>query len=159
MAAAGHLMQRAERQAASRQMPVDLLETEGQHQSPAAGRALEAPDALAKLLGTGTGDGCAHVLGNGLGGWYVPYLFSLGEESQSESDGGRRIERLNLERFSHFPGKCRTCGHARAIARFKRIIRLRKNQAMRQVTPTLRLPQASCEQDEKGGSMYHLPPY
>ena len=36
MAAAGHLMQRAKRQAASRQMPVDRLETEGQHQSPAA---------------------------------------------------------------------------------------------------------------------------
>jgi hypothetical protein len=70
MAAACHLMQRAERQSASREMPVDRLETEGQHQSPAAGRAFEAPDALAKLLGTGTGD-C-----NGLGGWYVPYLFS-----------------------------------------------------------------------------------
>jgi hypothetical protein len=32
----------------------------------AAGRAFEAPDALAKL-GTGTDNGCAHVLGNGLG--------------------------------------------------------------------------------------------
>jgi hypothetical protein len=31
MAAAGHLMQRAERQSASRQMPVDRLEAEGQH--------------------------------------------------------------------------------------------------------------------------------
>jgi hypothetical protein len=37
-------------EAASRQMPVDRLETEGQHQPPAAGRAFEAPDALAKLL-------------------------------------------------------------------------------------------------------------
>jgi hypothetical protein len=81
MAAAGHLMQRAERQAASRQMPVDRLEAEGQHQSPAAGRALEAPDALAKLLDPGTGDGRIHVLGKWLGGWYVPYLFSLCEES------------------------------------------------------------------------------
>src|SRR5580704_12803195 len=89
ISAAGHLMQRAERQAASREMPVDRLETEGQHQSPAASRALEAPDALAKILDPGTGDGCAHVLGNGLGGWYVPYLFSSCEESQSESDGGR----------------------------------------------------------------------
>src|ERR1700730_1879645 len=35
---------------------------------------------------------------------------------------------------------------------------LRKDQAMRQVTPTLRLQQACCEQDEKGGSMDHLPP-
>src|ERR1700732_2054794 len=43
----------------------------------------------------------------------------------------------------------RTCGHARAISRFKRIIRLRKDQAMRQVTPTLRLQRASCDQDEK----------
>src|ERR1700688_4958111 len=97
MAAARHLMQSAERQAAFREMPVDRLDAEGKHQSPAAGRALEAPDALAKLLGTGTVDGCAHVLGNGLGGWYVPYLFSLGEESQSESDGERRTGRLNLE--------------------------------------------------------------
>jgi hypothetical protein len=96
IAAARHLMQRAERQSASRQMPADRLETEGQHQSAAAHCALEAPDALAKLLGTGTGNGRAHVLGNGLGGWYVPYLFSLGEESQSESDEGERTERLNL---------------------------------------------------------------
>jgi hypothetical protein len=76
MAAAGHLMQRAERQSASREMLVDRLETEGQHQSPAAGRAFEAPDALAKLLDPGTDNGCAHVLGNWLGGRYVPYLFS-----------------------------------------------------------------------------------
>ncbi len=77
MAAAGHLMQRAKCQSASRKMPVDRLDAEGQHQSPAASRALEAPDALAKLLDTGTGDGCAHVLGNGLGEKYVSYLFSL----------------------------------------------------------------------------------
>jgi hypothetical protein len=57
-------------------MPVDRLDTERQHQSPAAGRAFEAPDALAKLLGTGTVDGCAHGLGNGFSGDYVPYLFS-----------------------------------------------------------------------------------
>ena len=125
MAAARHLMQRAKRQSASREMPVDRLDAEGQHQSPAAGRALEAPDALAKLLDTETGNGRAYVLGKWLGGWYVPYLFSLGEESQSESDG--------------------------------EIVRLRKDQAMRQVTPTLRLQQASCEPDEKGGSMDHLP--
>jgi hypothetical protein len=43
------------------------------------------------------------------------------------------------------------------FAHFKRIDRLRKDQAMRQ--PTLRLQQAGCEQDEKGGSMDHLPPY
>ena len=61
--------------------------------------------------------------------------------------------------FCHFPGKCRTCGHPRAVAHFKRIVRLRKAQAMRQVTPTLWLPQTSCEQDEKGGSMDHLPRY
>src|ERR1700730_17425543 len=72
MAAAGHLMQRAERQAASREMPVDRLDAKGQHQSPATGRAFEAPDALAKLLDPGADNGRAHVLGNGLGGWYVP---------------------------------------------------------------------------------------
>ena len=64
----------------------------------------------------------------------------------------RRTGRLNLELFCHFPGNFRTCGHARAIAHFKRIVRLRKDQAMRPVTPTLRLQQASCEQDEKGVS-------
>ena len=83
MAAARHLMQSAERQAAFRQMPVDRLEAEGQHQSPAGGRALETPDALAKRFDSRAGDGLAHVLGSGPGGWYVPYLFSLGEESQS----------------------------------------------------------------------------
>ena len=67
MAAARHLMQRAKRQSASREMPVDRLETEGQHQSPAARRALAPPDALAKLLGTGTGDGRIHVPCNSRG--------------------------------------------------------------------------------------------
>jgi hypothetical protein len=67
MAATGHLMQRAERQSASRKVPVDRLDAEGQHQSPAASRPLKPPDALAKLLDTWTSDGCAHDLGNGLG--------------------------------------------------------------------------------------------
>ena len=53
MAAARHLMQRPERQSPSREVPVDRLDPEGQHQSPAAGCAFEAPDALAKLLDTG----------------------------------------------------------------------------------------------------------
>ena len=66
--AAGHLMQRAERQAASQQMPVYRLDAEGPHCPQAASRALDAPDALAKLLDTGTGDGRALDLGNGLGG-------------------------------------------------------------------------------------------
>ena len=60
--------------------------------------------------------------------------------------------------FFH-PSKYRICSHARAVAHFKRIGRLRENQAMRQVTPTLWLLQTSCEQDEKGGSMDHLPRY
>jgi hypothetical protein len=63
-----HLMQRAERQSASRKVPVDRLDAEGQHQSPAPGRAFESPDALAKFLDTRMGNGRAHVLGNGLGG-------------------------------------------------------------------------------------------
>jgi hypothetical protein len=37
-------MQRAEFQSASRQMPVDLLDAEGQHRPPACGRALKALD-------------------------------------------------------------------------------------------------------------------
>jgi hypothetical protein len=67
MAAAGHLMQSAKCQSASRKMPVDRLDAEGQHQSPAASCALEVPDALAKLLYMGAWNGCAHGLGNGLG--------------------------------------------------------------------------------------------
>jgi hypothetical protein len=90
-------MQRAERQSPTREMPVDRLETEGQHQSPAASRALEAPNALAKLLDTGTDNGRPHVLGNGLGGWYVPYLFSSGRrESIGVMEGAS-------ERFCHSP--------------------------------------------------------
>ncbi len=73
---AGHLMQRAERQSAFRQMPVDRLDAEGQHGSPARGRALETLDARAKLFDTGMGNGRIHGLGNGLGWLYVPYLFS-----------------------------------------------------------------------------------
>ena len=82
IAAAGDLMQRAERQSASRQMPVDLLDAEGQHQSPACGRALEALDALAKLLDNRKAGGRSHVLCNSLGGYYVLYLFQLRQESQ-----------------------------------------------------------------------------
>jgi hypothetical protein len=110
-------------------MPVDRLDAEGQHQSLAASCALEALDALAKLLDPGTGNGRAHVLGNGLGGWYVPYLFSLGDESQSEFDGEGQGG-WTSELFCHFPSKCRTYGHARAVAHFKGFVRLRKDQAM-----------------------------
>ena len=67
MAAAGHLMQSAERQSASRQMPVDLLDAEGQHHSPACGRAREALDALAKLLDNRKAGGRHHVPCNSLG--------------------------------------------------------------------------------------------
>ena len=87
-------MQRAKRQSTPRQMPVDRFDAEGQHHPPAAGRAFEAPDPLSKLLDTGTGDRCSHVLGNGLGELYVLYLFSFC--CQSEFDGERRIGRLNL---------------------------------------------------------------
>ena len=98
-----HLMQRAERQSPTREMPVDRLETEGQHQSPAASRALEAPDALAKLLDTGTDNGRAHVLGNGLGGWYVPYLFSSGRRESIGVMEGAGQEGWTSERFCHSP--------------------------------------------------------
>jgi hypothetical protein len=55
-------MQSAERQSASRQMPVDRLDAEGQHQSPACGRALEVLDALAKLLDNRKAGGRPHIL-------------------------------------------------------------------------------------------------
>jgi hypothetical protein len=65
-------------------MPIDCFDAEGQHQSPAAGRALEAPDALSKLLNTGTGNGRIHGFGNGLGWLYVPYLFSFAKREGEE---------------------------------------------------------------------------
>jgi hypothetical protein len=76
--------------------------------------------------------------------------------SLKEEEG---LEGWTSELFCHFPSKYRTCGHARAVAHFKRIVWLREDQAMRQETPTLWLLQTSCEKDEKGGSMDHLPPY
>ncbi len=67
MAAAGHLMQSAKCQSASRQMPVDRLDAEGQHRPPAAGRAFEPLDARTKLLDGGTVYGRMHGHGNGFG--------------------------------------------------------------------------------------------
>jgi hypothetical protein len=86
----------AKRQSPSRQMPVDRLDAEGQHQSPAAGRALEAPDALSKLLGTGTGDGRIHVLGNGSEESMFHICSRNAKRVKSESDGGRMTGRLDL---------------------------------------------------------------
>ena len=65
IAAARHLMQCARAPTPSRQMPVDRLDAEGQHCPPLASRALKPPDARAKLLDTGAGDGCAHDLAMG----------------------------------------------------------------------------------------------
>ena len=63
IAAACHLMQRAQRQSASRQTLVDRLDAEGQHQCPSASCDLEPPDARAKFLDIGTGKGRIHGLG------------------------------------------------------------------------------------------------
>jgi len=49
-------------------MPVDRLDAEGQHHPPAASRALEALDALSKLLDATTDNGRVHIFGDGLGG-------------------------------------------------------------------------------------------
>ena len=63
----------------------------------------------------------------------------------------RRVNLSLMEGEGQVPQQYRTYGHA---AHFKRIVRVRReDQAMRQVTPTLWLQQASCEQDEKGGSI------
>jgi hypothetical protein len=58
-------------------VPVDFLDAEGQHRTPSAGRPIKTPDALSKLLDTGTSNGRIHGFGNMLGGWYVLYLFTL----------------------------------------------------------------------------------
>src|SRR6202040_2460967 len=57
-----HLMQSAARQSASRQMPVDRLDAEGQHGSPARGRTFEALDACAKLLDNRQAGGRPHEI-------------------------------------------------------------------------------------------------
>jgi hypothetical protein len=62
-------------------------------------------------------------------------------------------------RASHYQVNAALAATLALLRTSKEIVRLRKGQAMRQVTPTLWLRQASCEQDEKGGSMDHLPPY
>ena len=56
-------MQRAEREAASRQAPVDLLDAEGKRRATARRTAFEALNALSKLRDDGMG-GRIHLLGN-----------------------------------------------------------------------------------------------
>ena len=63
IAAASDLMQRAEREAASRQAPVDLFDTEGKCRATARRTAFEALNALSKLGDDGTGRRI-HLLGN-----------------------------------------------------------------------------------------------
>ena len=98
MAAAGHLMQSAKCQSASRQMPVDRLDAEGQHRPPVASRALEALDARTKLFDGGTGMGACMALATGLENRMF-YICSYYVESQSESGGRRRTRRLDLCAF------------------------------------------------------------
>ena len=99
MAAAGHLMQSAKCQSASRQMPVDRLDAEGQHRSPVARRAFEPLDARHEALRWRDGvwmyswpwqrvwrDSMFHICS-----YYV--------ESQSKSGGRRRTRRLDLCAF------------------------------------------------------------
>ena len=73
IAAAGDLMKRAEREAASRQTPVDLLDAEGKRCATARRAAFEALNAISKLR-DGMG-GRIHLLGNSFRWWYG--MFSI----------------------------------------------------------------------------------
>jgi len=81
-------------------MLVDRLDAEGQHQSPAASRALEAPDARAKLLDTGTVTDVLMSLATGLEN--SMFLFVLIMRRESIESGGRR-KREGWTSFCHFP--------------------------------------------------------
>ena len=67
IAAAGDLMQRAERESASRQAPVNLLDAERKRRTTARRATFEALNALSKLLDN-RGAWRIHTLFNSLGG-------------------------------------------------------------------------------------------
>jgi hypothetical protein len=64
IAAASDLMQSTKRESTPRQMSVDFLDAERQHSPPARARALDAPNALSKLLDNRGRGGRTHVLCN-----------------------------------------------------------------------------------------------
>lgn len=66
MAAAGHLMQRAESQATIRQATVNLGHAEGQHAPPAPALAFKAADLCSQRLQRRTGFGCGHGVGQSI---------------------------------------------------------------------------------------------
>lgn len=66
MAAAGHFMQRAQRQSAVRQATVNLGHTEGEHASSAPALAFKAADLCSQRLQRRTGFGCGHGVGQSI---------------------------------------------------------------------------------------------
>jgi hypothetical protein len=72
---------------------------------------------------------------------------------------GEEREGWTSELFAISPVNTTLLPRSRFCALQKNCPAKREAQVMRQVTPTLRLPQTSCEQDEKGGSMDQLPRY
>jgi hypothetical protein len=86
IAAAGDLMKRAEREAASRQTPVDLLDAEGKRCATARRAAFEALNAISKLRDAGMG-GRIHLLGNSFRWWHG--TFSIVPNSAKESNCGK----------------------------------------------------------------------
>ena len=81
VASTSHLMQCSNRQSASRQMPIDLFDTERQNCAPARAAPFKVLDGLAKLRHNGWPHGRTHVLCNSLNWPYVPYLFHIGEST------------------------------------------------------------------------------
>jgi hypothetical protein len=143
-------MQCAEREPASRQTPVDLLDAEWKRRPPARRPAFEALNALPKLLNNRQARRI-HILFNSLGGWYVLYLFlfrrmsQIGGSDGSKSGFGSRAERSRgRQRRPSFDDRGRRhdrCGQvdkSRAFERVRRAIALLEAQvALREAKKVL----------------------
>jgi hypothetical protein len=86
IAATGDLVQRAKRQSASRQMPVNRVDAERQCGPMTPGCPFETKNALSKLLENGEGGRRTHVLLQLIGEMLCSLSVLLGLKSQLESE-------------------------------------------------------------------------
>ena len=91
--AAGHFMQRPERQAASRQTPINGLDTERQYRPPMPRPTLKASNALAKRRDNGNGNRRIHALlqlalGSACSLFVLIVFRSQSAPTESAEDGG-----------------------------------------------------------------------
>src|SRR5580700_10819490 len=81
IAAAGHLVQGAERQSALRQMPVNRLNAERQHGPRTPGSPFETLNALSNCVENRKGSGRTHVLVQLIGEMMFPFCSFYAKES------------------------------------------------------------------------------